>query len=134
MRAILAALTLLLPVVVCAQQASERETAAVQSMLECLMQGLPEDWQRAEVTVELSKPGADTGDVEYRVVRSGAEDKPEAFTPCDVRKPPRTLLDTRKSQAPGRRGWTRAQLVLQRDGKFGINYEYPKKEDAKTRK
>ena|SRR5579859_2668398 len=134
MRALLSALLLLLPAVVWAQDASEKETAAVQSMLECLVQGLPEDWQRAEMTVELAKPGADTGDVEYMVVRSGAQDKPEAFTPCDVRKPPRTLLDIRKTQAAARRGWTRAQLVLQRDGKFGINYEYPKKEDAKTRK
>jgi len=134
MRALLTALVLLLPGVACAQNASDRETAAVQSMLECLMQGLPEDWQRAEMTVELAKPGADTGDVEYRVVRSGAEDKPEAFTPCDVRKPQRTLLDTRKNQAPARRGWTRAQLVLQRDGKFGINYEYPKKDDRRNGK
>ncbi|HEY6821070.1 MAG TPA: hypothetical protein VI321_03560 [Burkholderiales bacterium] len=134
MRTLLTALALFLPAVVCAQDASEKETAAVQSMLECLVQGLPEDWQRAEMTVELAKPLADTGDVEYMVVRSGAQDKPEAFTPCDVRKPPRTLLDIRKSQAPARRGWTRAQLVLQRDGKFGINYEYPKKDDRRNGK
>lgn len=134
MRALLIAVTLALPALAYAQTASEKETAAVQSMLECLVQGLPEDWRRAEMMVELAKPGADTGDVEYTVVRSGAQDKPEAFTPCDVRKPPRTLLDARKSQAPARRGWTRARLVLQSDGKFEINYEYPKKEDARTRK
>jgi hypothetical protein len=134
MRLLLAAVALAAPALLAAQEASRKETAAVQSMLECLVQGLPEDWQRAEVTVELPKPGAETGDVEYVVVRSGAEDKPEAFTPCDVRKPPRTLLDTRKTQAPARRGWTRAQLVLQRDGKFGITYHYPKKEDARRPK
>jgi len=134
MRLLLAALALAAPAVLCAQEASKKETAAVQSMLACLIQGLPEDWQRAEVTVELAKPGAATGDVAYLVSRTGAEDKPEPFTPCDVRKPPRTLLDARKTQAPGRRGWTRAQLVLQRDGKFGITYEYPKKDDARSAK
>jgi hypothetical protein len=134
MRLLLAALALAAPALVCAQEASEKETAAVQSMLACLIQGLPEDWQRAEVTVELAKPGASTGDVVYLVSRTGAEDKPEPFTPCDVRKPPRTLLDARKAQAPGRRGWTRAQLVLQRDGTFGINYEYPRKDDRRKSK
>ena len=134
MRLVIAALALGAPALLCAQEASRNETAAVQGMLECLMQGLPEDWQRAEVTIELPKPLAQTGDVQYVVVRSGAEDRPEPFTPCDVRKPPRTLLDTRKTQAPARRGWTRAQLVLQRDGKFGITYDYPKKEDTRRPK
>ena len=134
MRSALAVLALAVPSLLCAQEASKRETAAVQSIVQCLMQGLPEDWQRAEMTVELAKPAAQTGDVVYLVTRTGAEDKPEPFTPCDVRKPPRTLLDARKSQAPARRGWTRAQLVLQRDGKFSINYEYPKKDNARSGK
>src|SRR3954471_10991677 len=111
MRLLLAALVLAAPALVCAQEASKKETDAVQSMLECLIQGLPEDWQRAEVTVELARPGAETGDVLYLVSRSGAEDKPEPFAPCDVRQPPRTLLDARKTQASARRGWIRAQLV-----------------------
>ena len=133
-RPVLAALALAAPGMLCAQEASKKEAAAVQSIVECLIPGLPEDWQRAEMTVELPKPGAQTGDVAYLVVRSGAEDKPEPFTPCDVRKPPRTLLDARKAQAAARRGWTRAQLVLQRDGKFGVTYEYPKNDDENRRR
>ena len=109
-----------------AQQASKAETQAVSSIVECLVEGLPEDWRRVEMIVELAKPGAETGDVQYLVSRAEAEDKQEPFTPCDVRKPARTLLEVRKSLAPKRRGWTGAKLVLLRDGKFGLNYDYPK--------
>ncbi|HEX2567188.1 MAG TPA: hypothetical protein VHL85_10045 [Burkholderiales bacterium] len=72
MRSVLAALALAMPALLCAQEASKKETAAVQSIVECLIQGLPEEWQRAEMTVELAKPGAQTGDVEYIFVRAGA--------------------------------------------------------------
>jgi len=99
----------------------------VQSVVECLAAGLPEDWVRAEMVVELAKPGDTTGEVEYRVARKDAEDKLEPFTPCDPRTPARMLLETRKSQPAAKRGWTGATLVLQRDGKFSLNYEYPKK-------
>ena len=109
-----------------AQVASKGETSAVQSIVECLIEGLPEDWVRAEMVVELSKPGAESGDVQYLAAREEAPDKPEVFTPCDVRKPARTLIEARKRQAPSRRGWTTARLVLERDGKFALNYEYPK--------
>jgi hypothetical protein len=119
-------LALALPLAARAQQASKGETAAVQSIVECLVEGLPEDWLHAEMVVELAKPLAETGDVQYLVVRQGAEDKPEVFTPCDVRKPARTLIEARKRQDPKRRGWISARLVLQRDGKFGLNYTYPK--------
>lgn len=133
MRHVLAVLALALPASLCAQEASKQDTRVVQSIVECLVQGLPEDWVRAEMTVELATPGAQTGDVEYTVVRRGAEEHRESFTPCDLRKPPRTLLDARKSQPPAKRGWTRAQLVLQRDGKFGLNYQYPKKNEDTRR-
>ncbi|HZQ73094.1 MAG TPA: hypothetical protein VFB08_09275 [Burkholderiales bacterium] len=134
MRPLLAALVLALPTSLAAQEASKQEAAAVQSIVECLVQGLPHDWVRAEMTVELAAPGAASGDVEYTAVRRGAEDRRESFTPCDVRKPARTLLDGRKSQAAARRGWTRAVLVVQPDGKFSLNFEYPKKDDKRRMK
>jgi hypothetical protein len=117
-----------------AQEASKAETKAVSTIVECLAAGLPEDWQRAKMIVELAKPGADTGDVEYVVARASAPDKFEPFTPCDVRKPARTLLEARKTLAPKRRAWTAATLLLQRDGKFALNYDYPKAEEPRRKK
>ena len=134
LRTFLALLALLAPLRGPAQEASKHETRVVQTIVECLTAGLPEDWVRAEMTVELAKPGASTGDVLYLVARKDAEDKLEPFTPCDFRKPARTLLETRKSQPKARQGWTGAKLVLQRDGKFALNYEYPKKDTGRSKK
>lgn len=122
---VIAALVMAAPAAM-AQPASKAETQVVSTIVECLVEGLPEDWERAEMIVELAKPGAESGDVQYLVARTESEGRLEPFTPCDVRKPARALLDARKSQAPNRRGWTAAKLVLQRDGKFGLNYDYPK--------
>ena len=114
------------PGLAAAQAASKAETQAVTKIVECLVQGVPEDWQRVEMIVELAKPGAETGDVQYLVTRAETADKPEPFTPCDLRQPVFTLLDARKALSPSRRNWTAAKLVLLRDGKFGLNYDYPK--------
>ena len=119
-------LALALPFAARAQEATKNETSAVQSIVECLVEGLPEDWVRAEMVIELPKPLAESGDVSYTVVRKDAEDKPESFTPCDVRKPARTLIEARKRLEPKRRGWTSATLKLEPDGKFSLNYQYPK--------
>lgn len=134
LRVLFALLALAAPLRAPAQEASKGETQVVQSVVECLATGLPDDWVRAEMIVELAKPGASTGDVQYLVARQGAEDKLEPYTPCDFRKPARTLLETRKSQPKARRGWTKARLVLQSDGKFSLNYEYPKKDGGGARK
>lgn len=134
MRAFLMALLLAAASGAPAQEASKSQTKVVQSVVECLAAGLPEDWTRAEMIVELAQPGASTGDVQYLVARKDAEDKLEPFTPCDFRKPARALLETRKSQPRARRGWTSAKLVLQRDGKFALNYEYPKKGEGGSKK
>lgn len=123
---LLLAIALAAPAAVTAQEASAAEQKAVSAIVECLLEGLPEDWRRVEMVVELAKPGAETGDVQYRVTRGDTPDQYESFTPCDVRKPARTLLDARKSQPAERRGWTGARLLLQRDGKFGLHYDYPK--------
>ena len=114
------------PGLAAAQAASKAETQAVNKIVECLIQGVPEDWQRVEMIVELAKPGAETGDVQYLVTRAETADKQEPFTPCDLRQPVFTLLDARKALSPSRRNWTAAKLVLLRDGKFGLNYDYPK--------
>jgi hypothetical protein len=109
-----------------AQEASPDETRAVSAIVECLVEGVPQDWVRVRMFVELEKPGAETGNVVYEVAREDAPDKFEEFQPCDTRKPARLLLEARGSQAPERRGWNGARLLLQRDGKFGLSYDYPK--------
>jgi hypothetical protein len=112
------------PAIAFAQGASISETSAVARIAECLAQGAPADWQRLTMVVELEKPGDATGNVRY--FATGASGTAEAYTPCDTRKPALVLIETRKAQAPERKGWTSARLVLFEDGKFELHYDYPK--------
>jgi len=109
-----------------AQSASPAETEAVARMAECLVQGAPDHWQRIYMVIDLPEPGATTGKVRYLAALASAGDQPNAYMPCDVRRPVDILLESRERQAPERRGWTGARLTLHADGKFELNYDYPK--------
>lgn len=106
------------------KRASEAEGRAVTSIVECLVAGLPEDWREASMQVNLEKPLDATGAVRYFMVR-GDSTTPEPFTPCDAAMPAKTLLEVRQHQTAARRGWIGAQVVIFRDGRFGIRYGYP---------
>jgi hypothetical protein len=114
----------LLPAPAFAQDASDAERAIVLEVAQCIVQNAPEDWTRLIMVVQLEQAGAETGQVRYVAARAAAEE-PVAYVPCDRSRPARVLLDARKEQAPDKRGWTGARLVLQRDGKFSLHYDYP---------
>ncbi len=110
-----------------AQSASPEETAVVSKIAGCLSQGAPEDWQTVSMIVELAKPGDDSGDVRYLASRAGTAELSEPYQPCDIRGPALALLDIRDSQPPEKRGWTVARIVLERSGRFRLNFEYPQR-------
>ena len=93
----------------------------------CIAPGLPSNWEAAEVTVELPSPGASGGRAGYLVRRSLSGGVYEPFIPCDHNKPAAALVDgIRKLQPEARRNWTRVRLLLHRDGKFDLSFDYPK--------
>jgi hypothetical protein len=108
------------------QPASEKETQLLGTIAQCLIQGLPGDWQRAQMTVELEAPGAPEGAVRYLFSRSLSRDRLEPFTPCDEKQPAATLVQIRELQTQERSRWKSARFVLNRDGKFDLTYDYPK--------
>jgi hypothetical protein len=108
------------------QPANPSELEAVTQIARCLVAGLPDDWDAAHMVVELETPGASTGKVRYLVARKEGQDQLEPFTPCDTGEPPRMLVGLREQLAADRRGWTLGRLVVERDGSFRLNYEYPK--------
>jgi hypothetical protein len=108
-----------------AQSAASYEVEAVQKIAPCLTQGAPPDWLRLYMIVELDKPGDETGGVRYLATREQTPDQPEAFMPCDIRAPASALLAVREHQAPDRRRWTGARIVLLRDGSFSLGYDFP---------
>jgi len=132
--ALLAAAPLMAPSWARAQQASETETEVLSAIAKCLMVGLPQDWFRAQVVVELEAPGAPSGNVSYLMTRTLSRDKLEPFVPCDGTAPAKALVDLRKEQPPERSGWKTARFVLNRDGKFDLHYDYPKKQPGDPKK
>ncbi len=106
--------------------ASDTETRTVADIVDCMVAGLPEDWRAAAMEVNLEKPMDETGAVRYQMSRDENAPPSEPFTPCDVKKPARLLIDLRRLQPPERRGWIGAQVSIRRDGRFGIRYGYPK--------
>src|SRR5262245_28827281 len=127
-RFLLAAAAVLLPVHAgLAQQASVGQVEAINSIVRCMAQGLPADWVSAHMIVKLEHAGDSTGAVQYLVARKEAGgDKLEPFTPCDSDEPPSVLIGLRRLEPVERRGWTTARLVLERDGNFRLNYDFPK--------
>jgi hypothetical protein len=99
----------------------------ITEIFRCMAQGLPEDWVSADMIVELEHPGDSTGKVRYRVFRKDATDTPESFTPCNTDGPPKALIGLRQQEPQERQGWTTARLVLERDGNFRLNYDFPPK-------
>jgi hypothetical protein len=116
----------LLPTHALAQEASDADKELAASIAKCLLAGLPDDWRRAQVVIELAEPGANTGDVRYLFSRAAEAEQLEPFTPCDVNMPARALVQARNNLPPERRNWNVARLLLYRDGKFEIKYDYPK--------
>ena len=109
-------------------EASDAQSRVVEAIVECLAAGLPQDWQRAVMDVNLGKPLDETGTARYMVVRGERSEVTEPFVPCDSAKPVRILIEARQLQLEERRGWIDARLFVLRDGRFGIRYGYPPKQ------
>ena len=105
--------------------ASEAENRAVADIVDCMVQGLPENWRQATMEINLAKPYDETGSVRYVFAREEGAAPSEEFQPCDVKRPARTLIDLRNSLPAARRGWIGAQVTVLRDGRFGIRYGFP---------
>jgi hypothetical protein len=125
-RAIITLLALM-PLGVLAQTASEQEQAILGGIAQCMVAGLPGDWGRAELTVELPQPGANGGEAIYSMTRT-LSGTAEPFMPCDERKPAQALVEMRRLQDAERAAWKSARFVIYRDGKFDLRYDYPKKD------
>jgi hypothetical protein len=106
--------------------ASEAESRAVADIIDCMVQGLPDSWRQATMEINLEKPFDETGSVRYVFTSQEDTTPTEPFTPCDVKRPARTVIELRNTLAPARRGWIGAQVSVLRDGRFGIRYGYPK--------
>lgn len=98
----------------------------VQEIANCVLAGLPADWKLAQI--EVIEVGRDTRQREFeaKYSYSGSDGKGAVFTPCDLREPARNVYKLNEALAPDKRNWTKATLMLSREGKFELQYDYPK--------
>jgi hypothetical protein len=115
----------LAPLGAAAQGASAAQTKTVSTIAECLAVGLPEQWKRLQMIIDLPEPLSDVGSVQYLVTLPN--DRIDSFKPCDPGLPPRRLIGLRDDQPEKERGWTKAILTMQPDASFTLKYEYPAK-------
>src|SRR5689334_1545586 len=92
--------------------ASDAENRAVADIVDCMVAGLPDSWRQATMEINLDKPFDETGSVRYVYTNEEGTPPTEPFTPCDVKRPARTLIDLRQTLAPERRGWVGAQVTI----------------------
>jgi hypothetical protein len=110
-----------------AQSASEAQTNVLQDIAQCLSKGLPPDWRQAEMFVTLGKPGDESGNARYTMIRNLSGGEVENFLPCSEHNPAKTFVgEMRKHQAKDKRGWTSARFIIYREGKFDLTFDYPK--------
>ena len=114
-----------IPAIGFGQTASKAEAEVAQEIAKCMLETAPSDWQKLFMIIELPEAGAPAGRVRYMATRDFAPD-PVAYTPCDPQVPANLLMEARETQATERRGWTGARLIISRDGRFDLNYDYPK--------
>ena len=118
-------LAALLPATGFGQTASKTETETAAEIAQCMAQTAPDDWQQLYMVIELPEAGAPAGRVRYLAMRLTTA-VPEPYVPCDPKKPAQLLMESRADQSAERRGWTGARLVIHRNGRFDLNYDYPK--------
>jgi hypothetical protein len=98
----------------------------VQEIANCVLAGLPADWKLAQI--EVIEVGRDSRQREFeaKYSYSGSDGKGAPFTPCDLREPARNVYKLNEALAPEKRNWSKATLVLSKEGKFELQYDYPK--------
>jgi hypothetical protein len=96
---------------------------------ECMKETAPPDWKRLIFTLDQQfssrdRPGKSTAS--HKAI-AGNDDSPRDIKPCRrpdwVSKAVQTFRETQDEKA---RLWTGITVMLERDGRYTINYRYPK--------
>ena len=87
---------------------------------ECMVENAPEDWRRLIFSM-------DKGKATHKVIVGTPDGSPRDMKPCRrpdwVSKAVQTFRETQDEKA---RTWTGVTITLERDGRYTIDYRYPK--------
>ena len=117
-----------------ASPAAERIQTAdevVQDIANCVLGALPPDWKLAQI--EVRELGRTDKQREFEAFYSYQDSagKAATFVPCDPREPALNVYKLNAALEPAKRNWKRATLVLSKEGKFELQYDYTASDAAK---
>ena len=96
---------------------------------QCMAENAPEDWQA--LIFKMGQGPAVAGKlpapvVEHKVVVGAAGNPPQDLKPCRPDYVPKAVNTFRENQDEKSRRWTGVVLTIQRNGGFGLTFNYPK--------
>ena len=106
----------------------------VQDIANCILGALPADWKLAQIEVREIGRTERQRDFEAFYTYQDSAGKAATFVPCDPREPALNVYKLNAALEPAKRNWTRATLVLSKEGKFELQYDYAVKEADKDAK
>lgn len=95
----------------------------IENIFACLSPGLPNEWKKAWIV--LAEPGPDRKlDAKFFYAVSAADDKGEAFVPCNAKAVADSVYGLNDLLAPEQRRWRAARLVITSEGDYELKYDY----------
>jgi len=95
----------------------------IENIFACLSPGLPNEWKKAWIV--LAEPGPDRKlEAKFFYAVSAADDKGEAFVPCNAKAVADSVYGLNDLLAPEQRRWRTARLVITNEGDYELKYDY----------
>jgi len=95
----------------------------IENIFACLSPGLPNEWKKAWIV--LAEPGPDRQlDAKFFYAVTAADDKGEAFVPCNAKAVADSVYGLNDLLAPEQRRWRAARLVITNEGDYELKYDY----------
>lgn len=95
----------------------------IENIFACLSPGLPNEWKKAWIV--LAEPGPDRKlDAKFFYAVTAADDKGEAFVPCNAKAVADSVYGLNDLLAPEQRRWRAARLVITSEGDYELKYDY----------
>jgi hypothetical protein len=117
-----------------APQKIQSAEEVVQDIANCVLGALPANWKLAQIEVrELSRVD-NKREFEAFYTYQDTAGKAAKFVPCDLREPALNLYKLNGALEPEKRNWKRATLVLSKEGKFEVQYDYTEQDASKDAK
>ena len=95
----------------------------------CLSENAPADWRTLIFKLDPAPAVAGknaSAAIEHKVIAGAEGSAPQDVKPCRPDYAPKAVETFRESQDEKARGWTGITVTVNRDGRYSINYRYPK--------